>query len=109
MDEQTAESTVAVMRRWYAATGHAHICVLRWYRTVGYARYWRTSHDLDEPPAIAGDDIEYLGGDTGRIDGRDMTADEVARVRRLLAQMDSDARDAISGTSTLAVVHHAGT
>ena len=90
--------------RWYKATGAAHASVLRWYRSVGYARHGGVSVDMHEPPAVDGDDIEYLGGETGRIDGRAMTADELAAVRQLLVQMCEDARDALQGTSTLAVV-----
>ena len=95
-------SDYAELERWYRATGHAHISLLRWYRTVGYARHSGVSVDMHEPPAIAGDDIEWVGG-RGRIDGRDMTDDEVRRVRGLLAQMEHDARDALAGCSTLVV------
>jgi hypothetical protein len=94
----------AELRRWFAATGHAHAVALRWVHTVGYARCGDTSRGMREPPAIVGEDIEYLGGDSGRIDGRDMTADEVIAVRKLLVKMDTDAGDALQGTSTLVVV-----
>ena len=100
-------SDFAELRRWYGATGHAHVSLLRWYRTVGYARHGGVSVDMHEAPAIAGEDIEYLGGHTGRIDGRDMTPDEMAAVCRLLVQMCEDASDALRGGSTLAVVVHA--
>lgn len=102
----SSDEGYAELRRWHNATGHAHVCVLRWLGRwkVGYARYGGVSVDMHEPAAIAGGDIEYLGGHSGRIDGRDMTPGEVATVRRLLAQMCEDARDALQGTSTLAVV-----
>lgn len=90
--------------RWYKATGYAHVCMLRWYRTVGYARYRGVSVDMQHPPAIAGDDIEYLGGHSGRIDGRDMTPDEVTQARELLAKMMQGARDGLSGQSTIVVI-----
>lgn len=93
----------AIVRRWHRDSASPHLSVLRWYKTVGYARHGGTSHDLHEPPAIAGDDIEYLPG-RYMIDGRPMTVDERATIRRLLVQMDSDAGDALCGTSTLAVV-----
>lgn len=99
-----SEADRAEVRRWYSATGHAHICVLRWYRTVGYAHYGCTRRWLHQPPGIDGSDIEYLGGHSGRIDGRDMTPDEVATVRRLLVRMDTGAGDGIEGRCTLAVV-----
>lgn len=92
------------LNRWYTATGHAHASLLRWYRTVGYARHAGVGVDMYEPPVLAGDDIEYLPGVATRIDGRDMTAEEKALAQRLLAQMAQDARDALSGQSTLAVV-----
>lgn len=99
-------SDFSELSMWYESTGHAHITVLRWYRTVGYARHAGIGADLgmDRRPAIPGDDIEYLGGASGRIDGREMTPDEVLEVRRLLAQMASGADDGITGRSTLVVV-----
>jgi hypothetical protein len=96
-------SDVAELHRWYKAIGHAHISLLRWYRTVGYARHDGVSVDMHEPPALVGSDIEYLPG-RYLIDGRPMTDDERAGIRRLLVQMASDARDALQGTITLAVV-----
>lgn len=54
----------------------------RWYRTVGYARHDGVSVDMREPCAVVGDDIEYLPG----------------------VRMTIDARDALQGPSTLAVV-----
>lgn len=99
----TARAARAELRRWYRASGSAHVTLLRWYRCVGYARFDGVGVEMDEPPAIAGSDIEYLGGHTGRIDGRPMTREEVMHVRRLLAQMANDAHDALGGHSTLAV------
>ena len=97
---------VEELLRWYSETGHAHVSVLRWYRTVGYARHGGVSVDMDAPCALPGSDIEYLGGTTGRIDGREMTEAEVRTAHKLLAQMWSDARDALQGQSTLVVVQH---
>lgn len=94
----------AELSRWYAATGHAHITVLRWYRTVGYARFDGVGVDMLQPPAIGGSDIEYLGGHSGKIDGRDMTPDEVTQARELLAKMMQGARDGLSGQSTIVVI-----
>lgn len=88
---------------WYEKAGGA-ASVLRWYHTVGYARYAGVSVDMHEPPAIAGDDIEYLPGVRTLIDGRAMTSDEISATQKLLVQMSEDARDALQGTSTLAVV-----
>lgn len=99
-----AVSDFAELRRWYNATGYAHISLLRWYRTVGYARYGGVGVDMSQPPAIGGDDIEYLGGHTGKIDGRDMTPDEVTHIRELLAKMMQGARDGIEGNSTIVVI-----
>lgn len=62
---------------------------------------------MSEPPAMSGEDIEYLGGNTGRIDGRDMTADQVRAVQALLVQMSTEARDALAGCSTLVVAMEA--
>lgn len=93
----------AEIRRWHEATGHAHASLLRWCRTVGYARHNGVGVDLYEPPALEGADIEYVAG-RGSIDGRDMTAEELQAVRKLLVQMAEDARDALQGASTLAVV-----
>lgn len=87
-----------------AHDGRRHACMLRWYRTVGYARHAGVSVDMHEPPAIAGDDIEYLPGVRTLIDGRAMTSDEISATQKLLVQMSEDARDALQGTSTLAVV-----
>ena len=56
--------------------------LLRWHRTVGYARHDGVSVDMHEPCAAAGADIEYLPG----------------------VRMTIDAHDALQGTSTLAVV-----
>lgn len=98
-----APTDFAIIRRWHGLVGHAHLSVLRWYRTVGYARHGGVSVDMHEPCAWPGDDIEYLPG-RYLIDGRAMTDDERAGIRRLLVQMCRDARDALQGTSTLAVV-----
>lgn len=99
-------SDAIVVRGWHRTTGHAHAAVLRWYRTVGYARHAGVGVDLgaSRRPAIDGNDIEYLGGQSGRIDGREMTPEEVATVRRLLVQMSGGADDGITGRSTLVVV-----
>ena len=78
--------------------------MLRWYRTVGYARFEGVGVDMTEPPAIDGSDIEYLGGHAGKIDGRDMTPDEVTQARELLAKMMQGARDGLSGQSTIVVI-----
>ena len=99
-----ADTDTAEIRRWHAVTGHAHVSLLRWYRTVGYARHGGVGVEMFEPCAVPGDDIEYLPGTALRIDGRDMTDDESQSIRRLLEQMASDAIDALSGQSTLAVV-----
>lgn len=94
----------AELRRWYAASGHAHLSLLRWFRTVGYARHGGVSVDMREPCAVVGDDIEYLPGAAMRIDGRDMTSDESKAISKLLAQMAADAIDALSGQSTLVII-----
>lgn len=96
-------SDAAELRRWCAAIGHAPASLLRWYRTVGFARHDGVSVDMFEPPAMSGDDIEYIGGG-GRIDGRDMTPDEMQTVHLLLVRMREAACDALQGTSTLVVV-----
>lgn len=101
----TSEPYPATLRRWYTDVGYAHVSVLRWYHTVGYARHGGVSVDMREPPDIQGEDIEYLGGHMGKIDGQDMTPEEVSYVRKLLVQMSEDARDALRGTSTLVVVY----
>lgn len=59
---------------------------------------------MTEPPAIDGSDIEYLGGHAGKIDGRDMTRDEVLKVLELLVKMMQGAKDGLSGQSTIVVV-----
>jgi len=94
---------------WYAEhDGDTRASLLRWYRTVGYARHDEVSAILRERPALAGDDIVYLPGVETTIDEREMTAEEVALAQRLLVQMAEDARDALAGHSTLAVVLHGG-
>lgn len=100
---QPSPDNAAVVRDWHEARGQQHAVVLRWYRTVGYARCAGVSVDMYEPPAIDGIDIEYLPGIAARIDGRDMTADERDAAHRMLVQMAQDARDALAGLSTLAV------
>lgn len=97
-------SDAAELYRWYAATGRAHASLLRWYRTVGYARFEGVGVDMTEPPAIDGSDIEYLGGHAGKIDGRDMTRDEVLKVQELLVKMMQGAKDGLSGQNTIVVV-----
>lgn len=94
---------VAELRRWFADTTRATASMLRWHRCVGYARHDGVSVDMIEPPVLAGDDIEYIGG-VGRIDGRDMTPDEMQTVHLLLVRMREAACDALQGTSTLVVV-----
>lgn len=90
--------------RWYGASGDAQPSLLRWCRTVGYARHGGVSVDMHEPCAVVGDDIEYLPG-RYLIDGRPMTDAERDAIEQLLAQMSHDARDALAGGSTLVVVH----
>lgn len=107
MTEQAAVSDVAVVRRWWRLIGGRHLSALRWQRTVGLASHDAVVTWLREPPAIDGDVIEFWPG-ARRIDGRDMTEDEVVSVRKLLAQMASDARDALAGKSTLAVFVETG-
>lgn len=92
------------LQRWHRERGSAHAVLLRWHRTVGYARAAGVGVDMYEPPALPGDDIEYLPGVATRIDGREMTAEECAAAHRLLVQMAQDARDALAGCSTLGVV-----
>lgn len=93
----------AELDRWYRDGAHQYASILRWHRTVGYARHDGVGVDMREPCALAGEDIEYLPG-RYTIDGREMTADERDCVGRLLAQMAHDARDALAGQSTLVVV-----
>ena len=99
-----SEDNYAEIRRWFNATGHAHVSVFRWYKTVGYARYGRTSHSLSSPPIIEGSDIEYLGGHEGKIDGREMTPEEVTSIRELLVKMDQGAADTWHGDNTIVVI-----
>lgn len=98
----------SVLQGWYEKSGGAEklagASLLRWYRTVGYARHGGVSVDMREPPDLIGDDIEYLPGVRMMIDGRQMTDDEVAHTARILVQMCEDARDALRGGSTLAVL-----
>lgn len=98
-----AKGDFKALLAWYEKAGGA-ASVLRWYHTVGYARHAGVSVDMHEPPAIDGDDIEYLPGVRTLIDGRAMTSDEISATQKLLVQMSEDARDALQGTSTLAVV-----
>lgn len=93
----------AIVRRWWRVIGRRHLSALRWHRTCGIALHHGVTVDMAEAPAIGGDVIEYWPG-ARRIDGRTMTADELAAVRRLLEQMAADARDALAGQSTLVVV-----
>lgn len=102
-DAEDRPSDFAIVRRWHRDSAAPHLSVLRWYHSVGYARHGGVSVDMLEPPAWPGNDIEYLPG-RYLIDGRPMTDDERAGIRRLLVQMCNDARDALQGTSTLAVV-----
>lgn len=98
-------SDAAELLRWYGdANGNARASLLRWCRTVGYARHEGVSVDMHEPPAMSGRDIEYLPGVATRIDGRDMTDDEQRVAHGLLVRMAHDARDALAGCSTLAVI-----
>lgn len=92
------------LRRWYDASGAPQASLLRWCRTVGYARHGGVSVDMHEPCAVAGADIEYLPG-RYLIDGRPMTDAERDVIEQLLTQMCHDARDALTGGSTLVVVH----
>lgn len=93
----------AIVRRWWRVIGRRHLSALRWHRTEGIAVHHGVVVDMDDPPAIGGDVIEFWPG-ARRIDGREMTDDEAAAVRLLLEQMACDARDALSGQSTLVVV-----
>ncbi len=94
------------VQRWY--TTHrldvSGASVLRWFRTFGYARHDGVSVDMRAPPAICGDDIEYLGGVIGQIDGRDMTPDEATRILEILAKMAQNARDGLEGNCTIVVI-----
>lgn len=94
------------MQRWY--TTHrldvSSASILRWFRTFGHARHDGVSVDMRSPPAIDGDDIEYLGGGIGQIDGRDMTPDEAIRILEMLAKMAQNARDGLEGNCTIVVV-----
>lgn len=102
-DKAPPPSDFAVVRRWHGLVGHAHASVLRWHHTVGYARHGGVSVDMLEPCAMPGHDIEYLPG-RYLIDGRPMSEAERDGIARLLVQMCTDARDALAGSSTLAVV-----
>lgn len=86
---------------------HGNGAALRWHRGTGYARYGGFAGWWEgDPPAIARDaqDIEYAGGVVMTIDGRPMTNDEMDATARLLVQMAQEARDALTGQSTLVVV-----
>lgn len=101
----TADTPYVAVAQWVQQ--HANVAALRWHRGVGYARYGGFAGWWEgDPPAVARDaqDIEYAGGVVMTIDGRLMTNDEMDATHRLLAQMAQDARDALTGQSTLAVV-----
>lgn len=98
------DSDVDEVHRWYDATGHAHVCVLRWFRTVGYAHYGCTRRWLNRPTSLPGSDIEFLGGTTGRIDGQPMTPEQAAQALRMLIRMDTLAGDAMNDEHALVVV-----
>lgn len=102
-DEGAVVTDSAIVRRWWRVIGSQHLSALRWHRTCGVALHHGVTVDMAEPPAIGGDVIEFWPG-ARRIDGREMTDDELAAVRRLLEQMASDARDALAGRSTLVVL-----
>lgn len=104
MAEPPQRADLDELLRWYGASGDAQPSLLRWCRTVGYARHGGVSVDMHEPCAVAGADIEYLPG-RYLIDGRAMTDAERDGIARLLEQMSHDARDALAGGSTLVVVH----
>ena len=97
------DDDVTEVRRWHRDIGSSHVSCLRWLRTVGFASHDGVSMSMYEQPAIAGDDIEFLGGNRGSIDGRDMTPDEVRDVRVLLRRMAGEARDAMCGFSSLVI------
>lgn len=103
-DATPPASDAAVVRRWIRALADPHLTALRWHRTRGCAWHAGVIVHMQEPPAIVGDDIEYIPAVVARIDGRTMTAEEIDHVDRLLVQMAADARDALEGQSTLAVV-----
>lgn len=99
-------SDFAELQRWLGAAGE-RASLLRWYRTIGYARHDEVGVVLRDPPAasvVSGNDIEYLPGDALRVDGRPMTPAECDAIHRMLVQMSSDARDAAGGHSTVVVV-----
>lgn len=104
MAEPPQRADLDELLRWYGASGDAQPSLLRWCRTVGYARHGGVSVDMHEPCAVAGADIEYLPGVRMTIDGRPMTDAERDVIARMLAQMSHDARDALAGGSTLVVV-----
>lgn len=100
----------AVVTAWYEATGKAHTSFLRWRNGIGHARHGGVGVDLHEPPAFewtkATQDITYLPGML-TVDGLALHGPEMREVARRLEQMASDARDALNGHSTLAVVFDA--
>lgn len=97
----------AELRRWYMVAGRAHIASVRWIREVGHARFDGVGVDIFEAPAVAPDakDIEFIPGVVSTIDGEPMTEDQIKCLRRLLVQMAQEARDALTGQSTLVVVN----
>lgn len=91
--------------QWLSQYGNG--AALRWHHGTGYARYGGFAGWWEgDPPAVArgAQDIEYAGGVVMTIDGRPMTNDEMDATHRLLVQMAQEARDALTGHSTLVVV-----
>jgi hypothetical protein len=101
----TKDAAYDEIMQWLRQYGRS--AALRWHRGTGYARYGGVAAWWDgDPPAIAPDaqDIEYAGGVVMTIDGQPMTDAQQVSTQRLLVQMAQDARDALTGQSTLVVV-----
>ena len=56
MAEPPQRADLDELLRWYGASGDAQPSLLRWCRTVGYARHGGVSVDMHEPCAVAGAD-----------------------------------------------------
>lgn len=86
---------------------------LRWHHTMGCARHDGVSVELHHAPLLPGLDcmteIDYIPGVMAEVRigceaKRDMTKAEREDALKLLAQMSSEARDALDGQSTIFVV-----
>lgn len=96
------------VQRWLMETKLLHFSMLRWYNTVGYARHAGVSVDMVDPLRLDWareiKDLEYIPGIVCTADGIPMTDDQQSSIKKLLIQMSEDARAALNGDSTLAII-----